>query len=438
MEPISTRPLAAGSTGLQPGISGQSKGQFPAKAPNNGKASPPEKILFVDDEPAVLQGYQRLLRGSFEIDTAVGARAALVTLKAHGPYAIVVSDMRMPGMDGAELLSQVKNIAPDATRMLLTGYATREAAMNAVNEGNIFRFLTKPCDKETLQGALNAGLAQYRMINLEKELLEKTLKASIQVIAEILSLVNPTAFSRSMRLRRYVNHIVSVLGVRDPWKFEIAALLSQLGCVTLETETLEAVYAGRDLSPEQQAAYNAHPLVARHILESIPRMEPVIWMIAHQNQPDPTGSDAVVRDTPEVRQGAEILHAALAFDDLLRRGVTRTEAGHLLSRQFRHMDARVFYSLVEQEAETEEGGIRTCTVEQLALGMILHEDIRTHSGFLIVARGQEVSRTLIIRLKNFRARGAIKDTIRVTMAKRPQPDQAQPLAAKSGPETPAS
>src|SRR5271154_7508914 len=116
----------------------------------------PEKILMVDDEDAVLVGYQRMFRNEFQIETAPGGAAALTALEATGPYAVVVSDMRMPEMDGAKLLTKIKLLAPETTRIMLTGNADIHSAVSAVNEGSIFRFLTKPCSRETLAKALTA------------------------------------------------------------------------------------------------------------------------------------------------------------------------------------------------------------------------------------------------------------------------------------------
>jgi DNA-binding NtrC family response regulator len=115
-----------------------------------------ERILMVDDESKVLSGYELLLHKEFQIDTAVGGAAALSALEATGPYAVVVSDMHMPEMNGAQLLARIKHLAPDTIRIILTGNADIQNAVSAVNEGSIFRFLTKPCDKETLGKALSA------------------------------------------------------------------------------------------------------------------------------------------------------------------------------------------------------------------------------------------------------------------------------------------
>ncbi len=132
-----------------------------------------DKILFVDDEPSVLDGIRRMLHREFHLDIAVGGEDGLELIREIGPYAVVVSDMRMPGMNGAEFLAQVRKLAPDTVRMLLTGFANIDEAIEAVNEGNIFRFLTKPCQKEVLVHALNLGMEQHNSLNAEKQLVKK-------------------------------------------------------------------------------------------------------------------------------------------------------------------------------------------------------------------------------------------------------------------------
>jgi ActR/RegA family two-component response regulator len=132
-----------------------------------------DKILFVDDEPSVLDGYRRMLHRDFEVDTATGGEDGLVLVRGTGPYAVVVSDMRMPGMNGAEFLAQVRQLVPETVRILLTGYSDMNAAIDAVNEGNIFRYLTKPCQKEVLVKAINLSLEQYSTVTAEKMLVKK-------------------------------------------------------------------------------------------------------------------------------------------------------------------------------------------------------------------------------------------------------------------------
>ena len=156
-----------------------------------------DKILLVDDDPNLLSALQRQLRKRFDLTTAQGGEEALAAVRAAAerrePFAVVLSDMRMPGMDGIEVLKQVKDIAPETVRMMLTGNADQQTAIAAINEGSILRFYTKPCPAEQLVAGLAAGVEQYRLVTAERDLFEKTLAGSIKVLADVVSMNDPTA-----------------------------------------------------------------------------------------------------------------------------------------------------------------------------------------------------------------------------------------------------
>lgn len=119
------------------------------------------KVLFVDDEPNVLEGVRRQLRKLVALDTATSAEEGMKAVLEKGPYAVVISDMRMPHMNGTKFLSQVREASPDTVRMILSGQADIDSTIAAINEAQIFRFLTKPCSGENLVSAVEAGLQQF-------------------------------------------------------------------------------------------------------------------------------------------------------------------------------------------------------------------------------------------------------------------------------------
>jgi response regulator RpfG family c-di-GMP phosphodiesterase len=318
-------------------------------------------------------------------------------------------------MDGIQLLSKIKALAPDTIRVMLTGNADMDTAINAINEGSIFRFLNKPCSKEVMAKTLTAALAQYRLVNAERQLLEQTLSGSIQVLTEVLSLVNPAAFSRAERARRYMHHIVTSMNLGDPWQYEVAAMMSQLGCVTLAPETVEAVFNSEQLSPTEQAQYDAHPRVAYDLLSKIPRLEPIAWMIERQNQLLPErGPDDL--ETADMRRGAGILRLILAYERLIHKGVSRTEAAHTLSLQNKNFSPEFFQALVALDPNAEQGEIRKCRIELLSPGMIVQQEVRTNEGVLLISKGQEVTPPLIVKLKNFHARHLIDGDVTVSIS----------------------
>lgn len=373
-----------------------------------------DKILCVDDDANILEGYQRGLRRRFHIDTALGAEPALAAIDARGPYAVVVSDMRMPGTDGVQLLSEVRERAPDSVRIMLTGFADLQTAIEAVNEGNIFRFLTKPCAPEALAKALSAGIEQHRLVTAEKELLEKTLAGAIKVLADVLSLTNPTAFGHASRVRRLVRRLCEELRVEQPWQFEIAAMLSQIGCVTVPPDTLEKIYHARTLTPEESQMLRAHPITGRNLVANIPRLEKVADVIAYQHKRfDGSGipSDSVAGK--EIPLGARILKVALDYDTLKWCGETDVKALVELRQRLGWYDPDVLAAMetvseLETSLETREVKVRELTSQ-----MILAEDVTTTDGALVVSKGQDVTPSLCQRLKNFSRKRQLTEPIRV-------------------------
>lgn len=370
------------------------------------------RILLVDDDPLVLDGYRRSLGRDFLLETAAGPQDALPLVEQKGPYAVVVSDMRMPGMSGIEFLAKVKARFPDTVRIILTGNADVQTAIDSINEGNIFRFLVKPCGREVMGKSLTAGLLQYRLVTAEKGLLEQTLSGSIQVLTEVLSLVNPAAFGRAERARRYIRHVAQAMHLENSWQYEVAAMLSQLGCVTLPSETIEAVYSGQALTPEQEAQYAEHPSIAYGLLSKIPRLEPIAWMIGHQHRPIPKDGDP---EQVEMRRGAEILRLILTYEDAIQKGKSRHEAAHLLARLNPRVSSTFFEALVSLDPAAEEHPVKTCRIDELANGMIIQQEVRAEDGTLVISKGQEVTATMIFRLKHLHARRAVPSSLLVSM-----------------------
>jgi len=376
-----------------------------------------DKVLFVDDEANVLDGLRRMLRQEFAIDTAIGGEQGLAVVAERGPFALVISDMRMPGMDGVQFLTRVMKIAPDTVRIVLTGHADIDTVMHAVNEGNIFRFLTKPCNKELLAKAITTGLVQYRLVTAEKELLENTLMGSIKVLTDVLSLVNPVAFGRSMRITRYVRHLVKKFNLGSAWRFEAAAMLSQLGVVALDPELVETAYRGSALSSEDQKRLQNHPRIARDLLINIPRLEPIAWMIGQQ-APEPASDQKKIPQADSIAPdvlafGAKILKTAIAFDDLTTKGMCTEAAITWFYYRLDQFDRNLVDALKDLEPEGPKMQQRILPISRLAPGMILQQEIRTHNGVLVVGKGQEVSHPLMVRLESFSQRHAIEDKVMV-------------------------
>jgi len=373
-----------------------------------------EKILIVDDEKNLLAGLERQLRETFNIVTAEGGLIGLRELQENGPFAVIVSDMRMPELNGIQFLVKASVICPDAVRMMLTGNADLETAMHAVNEGNIFRFLTKPCQKETMEWALADGIKQYRLVMAERDLLENTLKGSVQVLTNILELVNPIAFSRTSRIQNYVSQICKRLNVVDIWQYELAAMLSQIGCVAVPSDTLSKVYAGADLTEKELQMFRDHPQLGKQLLSNIPRLEKVSEMVSGQltgiqsTSPD---SDTIPSDPGLL--GAEILRIAMDFDSLVSRGKSATQAFGEMRSGNRGYHSAVLQTLHEVNVAEVEMQSKVVNIRDLNDSMVLAENIQTQNGALLAAKDQKVSVSVRKLLINYVEQKAIQGTVSV-------------------------
>ncbi len=371
-----------------------------------------EKILFVDDEPLVLQGIQRALFGQFQTEAAEGPEAALARVEKDGPYAVVVSDMRMPVMDGAEFLSRVRGLHPDSVRVMLTGYADVDAAVRAVNDGCIFRFLNKPISPEELSTTLRLCLQQYHLVCAEKELLEKTVAGAIHVLTEVLSMANPAAFNKGARLRQYVVHITKSLGLENAWEFEIAAMLSELGCVAIPPDILEALHCGNALTPEEQEGFEKHPALAYDLIRHIPRLERAAEMVLHQNDSIAELSQFDLPETIPIRLGAQMICVSLEFDRL-QEGENRAAVLQRLAQSPDRFDPKIVAALKNVQLNSDPMELREIDVWNLRPGMVLKEDLRVSGGTLLAAKGQEITRTMATSIRNFAERGLLDGTVRV-------------------------
>lgn len=373
------------------------------------------RILCVDDEPNILLGYKRSLR-RYQIDVALGGEEALTLIANQEPYAVVVSDMRMPRMNGVELLAHVKNIAPETVRMMLTGNSDQQTALEAVNEGHIFRFLTKPCSSEDFAKALDAGLAQYGLLVAERELLSKTLSGAVKMLTDVLSLVSPTAFGRASRVRGLTRQIAQALGDDELWMIEIAAMLSQVGCVAIPEETLARLYRGEGLSRNEAEEFAVHPLVGRDLLKNIPRLEGVAEIIGYQEKRfNGDGPPPDARYGKAIPLGSRILKVALDFETLVATGSTPSMAVAELNHREGWYDPDVVATLRDTLKVTQVRVIREVKVHQLVDGMALAADVCTLRGTLLCAKGLEVNAATCARLKNYMCNVGIRGPIKVFM-----------------------
>jgi response regulator RpfG family c-di-GMP phosphodiesterase len=373
-----------------------------------------EAILCVDDEQSMLNANRMFLGNDFMVTTANGGNAALAVLAQQGPFAVIVSDLHMPGMSGIQLLAATRERYPETVRVLLTGGADLKLAIQAVNDGHLFRFLTKPCSRATLISGVTAAVTQYRLITAERELLDKTLRGCVQILGEILALVNPSAFGRAVRVQRLIKGMAESINGAGAWEVDVAVILSQLGCITIPESVLTAVARGAELPSDQQNQMNAHGGIARDLLRRIPRFEQVAEIAAYQNKPfDAPPWMEREKCGKDIPLGSRLLLACFDFDTLVSRGIPEREVLDHLAGKANVYDPDIYAALrtfVEREAAAVS---REVAVGELVRGMVLAEDVHSDTGVLLLGRGHPITDAVGHRLQAMAARGDSPLRIRV-------------------------
>ncbi|MGF6525167.1 response regulator [Variovorax sp. PvP013] len=368
--------------------------------------APKPHVLCVDDEPQVLESLKLNLRRLYTVSTAAGGAEALALLDEARDVAVIVSDMRMPSMNGAAFLAQARHKAPDAVRLLLTGQSDIESAISAVNDGQVFRFLSKPCAPTVLLDAVASAVTQHRLITSERVLLQQTLLGSIQALTEMLAMVNPIAFGRSVRIRKLAGELADQVGMRERWQLEVAAMLSQIGHATLPPDVAEKAYYGAPLSADEERLVQGLPALVEKMLAHIPRLEVVLailrlYPVGHGGAADTRAlgtADALV-----ARQGASVLRLAIDHDILESAdngtpfdAVLRTLRGRVGTYAPALLDA-----LEAVRGAGAETGVQHLTMRELRVGMVFAEDVKTPNGVLLVARGYQITARVLDRIQDF-------------------------------------
>lgn len=405
-------------------------------------------ILCVDDEPNILSAMKRLFRSTgHRVLTAECGAAALALLETES-VDLIISDMRMPLMTGAELLQQVRSRWPHVTRLLLTGYADMASTIAAINEGQIHRYITKPwnddeilmlvkdaferqalqAEKDRLEAltirqndalkALNATLedkveARTAELALVNDRLKKGYFNSIKTFSNLIELRGGQLMGHARKVADLARKTAQILGLDQVASHEvfIAALMHDIGHIGLSDQLLAKPVS--KMNPEEAARYRLHPIFGEQALLVLDDMQPVATLIrAHHERYDGKGfPDGLQADA--IPLGARILAIADTYEDL--------QSGHVISECLSPSDARVminrgrgsqfdpvvldaFLSLFAKPAQPSVHRNLKLRTDELKPGMVLANDFLSPEGVLLLAADHVLTAELILRIRAFEKR----------------------------------
>ncbi|MCW8943455.1 MAG: response regulator [Sedimenticola sp.] len=377
------------------------------------------RVLFVDDEENILNGIKRQLRKQYAVETALGGPKGLELIKQSEEFAVIVSDMRMPEMDGVQFLKEARELSPHSVRLMLTGNADQQTAIDAVNQGSVFRFMTKPCPVELLIETVDAALEQHRLIKSEKELLEGTVNGSIKLLTDILSMVAPEIFGQLTELRETAREIARAMRLMSTWDIEMAAMLSKIAFVTLPPQTLARVRSHKDLEPSELMVIERLPETSSKLLANIPRLEQVARIVHYQGKNfDGSGfpkDEIGGSDIPLESRILKVLHDLHMHEE---RGISTSAAIRQMGARPGRYDPEVlktvgWFLMAMGEEQALLPPIHVLVAE-LTAGMVLVNPIETAEGHSLITAGQKLTDAMIQRLVNYHHLHQLKEPIKIS------------------------
>lgn len=358
------------------------------------------KVLMIDDEVKVLFGLRRLLRHFCDLATAESGGEGLRLMDERGPFHVVFTDMRMPEMDGVEFLQAAQRKHPDTVYVMLTGNADQKTAIDAINKGQIFRFINKPCPADALEHLIVEAGRRYEVQRAEKALFRETLQGSVRLLIDTIMISHPALGRASELIAKDVDVMRETLGLVPDWRLPLAASLSLLGCsVSLSEDEVGQL-------SDEQLATGAE--VGARLLRRIPRLEEVAETVGRQRESGGMSEAyAANRASARVETGARLLRFVV---DLHREteacGGKRDMALRQLERRRGEYDQRLIRAAKgAMDRMTRQYESKACRVRvrvplrRLDPGMQLAEDVDTEEGKLLLREGQVLTAVTVERLR---------------------------------------
>lgn len=358
-------------------------------------------IMLVDDEQAVLDGIARRLGADYQLTLANAPLAALDILGKGEKFAVILTDMQMPGMDGLSFIRRAREVSPSSVFLMLTGNQDLPTATRALNEGQVFRYFTKPCASADLRAGLDAALRQYELLQAERELLQRTFVGSVNILCDIMGYAQPLLTIVNERMQRLIRSACENLGWQAHWEYMVAAKLALVGFVVIKPEAFAAFLSTTAVSEEDKALYLGALDTSARLLSKIPRLERIAALV-HQMR---VSEGALLTSggfdgNCDIENGGTLLGLALAHVIGTRKYGIDIAANLATEQLYASPDAKLIeiFRHVDKQSQVSRNQSKQLTLSELTPGMVLAEDINVKGGYMTLRAGDVLTDVAVANL----------------------------------------
>jgi CheY-like chemotaxis protein len=366
------------------------------------------RVLFVDDDVSLLKSIERNLCFDYDLSIAESGQLALDLISGKEPFSVVITDMRMPGMDGIRFINEARKISPDSIYLMLTGNQDVDTSIKAVNQGQVFRFLTKPCETADIKMGIDAAHRQYELVHAEKELLHKTFVGAVSLMTDVVETLHPDTMQHSQRVDGVMRACEEALGFKGNWEFRLAAKLSLVGLALLPCdEQVRFQHLGPN-EPESKLLLEKMALTSSRLIARIPRLERVSEILRKQAAVNPSAfQEPYAEDSADL--GATLLTIAVHWSNLINHGLRTEEALVELRQAVPGLPQIIEDALLEMEADARDRQPVELPLADLAEGMVLYDNVVSEDGALLLRSGRRLTHSVIEKMKlHFQGRAGLR------------------------------
>ncbi|MBF0339601.1 MAG: response regulator [Magnetococcales bacterium] len=350
-------------------------------------------VLAVDDSPENLDVLLINLRDLYNVRCTSNGESALKMAIKHKPDLILL-DVMMPGIDGFETCRHLKknHETADIPVIFVTSLDDMKDEKIGFAAGGV-DYIIKPILPPILQARVKTHLDLYEAQRNIQQILKQTLSGTISVMTEVLCLANPTAFGRALRMRTLIQKIARRIGRPDAWQFEVSAILSQLGCVTLPTDELRKFQHGMLSGGNDQERFDHYPELSAKLVARIPRMEEIAKMVEAQLKPPCAPFHGTLKTRPAGVLGAQILKLAIDYDTLTLSGKKLPFVLDMFTMDQFNYDpllVAIFAEIMNEKRIKQQ-----LTLKELQVGMALADDLVKENGESILKNGTDLTPSVL-------------------------------------------